>query len=114
MVSVVDVVGLLVILGVNAGAAALMTRFFRVRLNTRWGSMLYAVLLGTVVLTVLTLVLGGAGLGVNLGSPAAVMGVTVVLPLATGIVFDYFWMPAPEDVDLPERYRDGRRDRREL
>jgi hypothetical protein len=38
----------------------------------------------------------------------------VVLPLATGIVFDYFWMPAPEDVDLPERYRDGRRDRREL
>ena len=42
MVSVVDVVGLLVILGVNSAAAALGTRFFRVRLSTRWGSSMTA------------------------------------------------------------------------
>ncbi|WP_276260295.1 hypothetical protein [Haloglomus litoreum] len=115
MITIVDVVGLLVILGVNAAAAALLTRFFRVRLNTRWGAALYAVLLGTLTLTVLTIVLGGAGLGPDLGNPAAVMGLTVVLPLATGIAFDYFWMPAPDDVDLPTEYSgSSRRDRREL
>ena len=116
MVSVADVVGLLVILGVNSAVAALLTRFFRVRLKTRWGGMLYAVLLGSFALLVLTLVLGGAGLGPDLGTPAAVVGVTVVLPLSLGIAFDYFWMPAPEEVDLPEEYQEsaGRRDRREL
>jgi hypothetical protein len=115
MTSIVDVVGLLVILGVNSGAAALLTRFFRVRLDTRWGAALYAVLLGALTLTVITIVLGGAGLGPNLGNPAAVMGLTVILPLATGIAFDYFWMPAPDDVDLPTEYRErSGRDRREL
>ncbi|WP_254823372.1 hypothetical protein [Haloglomus halophilum] len=115
MISIADVVGLLVILGVNSAAAALLTRFFRVRLNTRWGAALYAVLLGTLVLTVLTIVLGGVGLGPDLGNPAAVMGLTVVLPLATGIAFDYFWMPAPDDVDLPAEYRErSSRNRREL
>jgi hypothetical protein len=116
MVSIVDVVGLLVILGVNTGTAALLTRFFRVRLHTRLGGALYAVLLGALALTVLTIVLGGVGLGPNLGNPATVIGLTVVLPLATGIAFDYFWMPAPDDVDLPAEYREreGRRDRREL
>jgi len=115
MTSIADVVGLLVILGVNSAAAALLTRFFRVRLNTRWGAALYAVLLGALVLTVLTIVLGGVGLGPDLGNPAAVMGLTVVLPLATGIAFDYFWMPAPDDVDLPAEYRErSSRNRREL
>jgi hypothetical protein len=115
MISIADVVGLLVILGVNSAAAALLTRFFRVRLNTRWGAALYAVLLGALVLTILTIVLGGVGLGPDLGNPAAVMGLTVVLPLATGIAFDYFWMPAPDDVDLPAEYRErSSRNRREL
>ena len=116
MLSIADVVGLLVILGVNSAAAAVLTRFFRVRLDTRWGSALYAVLLGAFVLTALTIVLGGAGLGPNLGNPATVVGLTVVLPLATGIAFDYFWMPAPEEVDLPAEHgdRDKRRDRRGL
>jgi len=103
MVSVVDVAGLLVILGVNSVAAALLTRLFRVRLNTGWGAVLYSVLLTPVVLLVLVLVLGGAGLGPDLGSPAAVVGITILLPLALGMAFDYFWQPAPEEVDLPDR-----------
>lgn len=103
MVSVVDVVGLLVILGVNSLAAALLTRLFRVRLNTGWGAVLYSLLLTPVVLLVFVLVLGGAGLGPDLGNPAAVVGITILLPLALGMAFDYFWQPAPEEVELPDR-----------
>jgi hypothetical protein len=102
MALVTDIVGLLVILGVNSTAAALLTRFFRVRLETRWGSVVYALTLAPLALLVLTLLLGAA-LGPNLGSPAAVVGVTVLVPLAVGISFDYFWMPAPDEVELPER-----------
>jgi hypothetical protein len=103
MATAIDLVGLLVVLGVNSAAAAVLTRFFRVRLDTRWGSVVYALTLVPLVLLVLTLVLGSV-LGPDLGSPAAVVGVTVLVPLAVGISFDYFWMPAPEEVDLPERY----------
>lgn len=104
MVSVVSLVGLLVILAINSAAAALLTRFFRVRLDTRWGSFVYALTLAPLALLVLTIVLGSV-LGPNLGSPAAVIGLTVLLPLALGITFDYFWMPAPDEVDLPDRPR---------
>lgn len=106
MVSVVDIIGLLVILLVNTAAAALLTRLFRDRLHTRWGAMLYALTITPFVLLILVLVLSGlVGLGPNLGSGAAVVGVTILLPLALGIAFDYFWMPAPEEVELPDRYR---------
>jgi len=103
MVSVVDVAGLLVILGVNSFVAALLTRLFRVRLNTGWGAVLYSVLLTPIALLVVVLLLGGAGLGPDLGSPAAVVGITILLPLALGMAFDYFWQPAPEEIDLPDR-----------
>ena len=108
MVSVVDVVGLLVIVAINAGAAALMTRFFRVRLDTDWGPVVFALTIEPVVLTLLVLVLSGVlGLGGNLGSAGLVFGITVVLPMALGVAFDYFWMPAPDDVELPTEYRAG-------
>ncbi|MFD1585815.1 hypothetical protein ACFR9U_02380 [Halorientalis brevis] len=108
MVSVADVVGLLVILGVNTTIAALATRFFRVRLNTGWGSALYTALLLPLPLVAVVLVLGGIGLGPNLGTANAVLGVTIVLPMALGIAFDFFWMPAPDEVDVPDRTRQQR------
>ncbi|MFB6169972.1 MAG: hypothetical protein ABEJ06_02390 [Haloarculaceae archaeon] len=106
MVSVVDVLGLLVILAVNVALAALMTRFFRTRLDTRWGPVVYVALLVPLALLVSTLVLGGAGLGPNLGTPALVVGTTILLPLVLGTSFDYFWMPAPDEVELPAKYQD--------
>jgi len=113
MVSVVDIVGLLVILGVNTAAVALMTRFFRVRLKTGWGSALYTLLLGPVALFVTTLFFGGfLGLGPDLGSRNAVIGLTIVLPMAVGVAFDFFWMPDPEDVNVPDTNRNRTRDRR--
>lgn len=109
MVSVVDVVGLLVIVGVNTAVAALATRFFRVRLATRWGSALYAVILTPLPLVASTLLLGGLlSLGPDLGSAYAVVGATVAVPMAVGISFDLFWMPAPDDVDVPDRTRQER------
>ncbi|WP_435197004.1 hypothetical protein [Natronomonas sp. EA1] len=106
MVTLVGAVGLLVILAVNSLVAALLTRVFRVRLETRWGSVIYAVLIIPVVLVMLTLVLSGiVGLGFDLGDPATVMGIAVLLPLALGMSFDYFWQPAPEDVELPAKYQ---------
>ncbi|MFB6179824.1 MAG: hypothetical protein ABEI77_08880 [Halorientalis sp.] len=103
MVSVADIVGLLVIVGVNSTISALATRFFRVRLNTTWGSAIYTVLLLPVPLVAVVLVLGGIGLGPDLGTANAVLGVTIVLPMALGVSFDYFWMPAPDEVDVPDR-----------
>jgi hypothetical protein len=105
-----ELVGLLVVLLVNTAAAALATRFFRVRLHTRWGSAVYVAVLVPLLLVVSTLFFaGGLGLGPNLGSTAAVVGLTVLVPLSLGVAFDYFWMPAPDEVDLPDRYEDRER-----
>lgn len=109
MVGVVDVIGLLLILFVNSALAALVTRFFRVRLHTQWGSALYVLLIIPVLLLVVTLVLSGVfGLGPNLGSPGAVVGLTIVVPLSLGVTFDYVWMPAPDDVEVPDTRDSGR------
>jgi hypothetical protein len=105
MVSVVDALGLAVILFANAAVTALLTRFFRVRLKTRWGSVAYVFFLVPPALVVVVLLLSGVfGLGPNLGSPGTVVGITVLLPLSVGVAFDYFWMPAPEEIDLPEKW----------
>ncbi|MFW5950442.1 MAG: hypothetical protein ACOCR6_03815 [archaeon] len=104
MVSVADGIGLAVIVLTNTAIAALLTRFFRVRLQTDWAGPLYAFGLGSLSLLVTTLVLAGfLTMGPNLGSPGVVVGVTILTPLALGMAIDYFWMPAPEDVTLPER-----------
>ncbi|PSQ41483.1 hypothetical protein BRD14_06320 [Halobacteriales archaeon SW_5_68_122] len=101
MVSAFEAVGLLILVGLNTFLAAVCTRMFRVRLETRWGGVLYTLLLTPVVLVVVTLLLGQA-LGPDLGSAATVVGVTVLVPLTLGIAFDYFWMPSPDEVEVPD------------
>jgi hypothetical protein len=104
MVSVADIVGLLVVVGVNAAVAALVTRFLRVRLATRWGAAIYVLVLVPAVQVLATLALTGPlGLGPDLGSSLTVLAVAVALPFALGVAFDYFWMPTPAEVELPER-----------
>lgn len=105
MVSAFDIIQLLVMMGVNAAVAALMTRFFRVRLKTSWGPVVFALLLIPVVLLILTQIMSGAGFGFDIGSARLVIGLLIVLPITLGLSFDYFWMPAPEDVDLPAKYQ---------
>ena len=101
MVSVVAVAGLIVIVLINSAVTALMTRFFRVRLSTRWGGLLYSLLLCPLALLVLGVVLSvPIGPLIDLGT-VTFMTLVVVLPLALGMTFDYIWMPSPDDVELP-------------
>jgi hypothetical protein len=102
MVSVLGALGLLLIVGVNTALAALFTRFFRVRLDTQWGPIVFTLFLTPVAMLAVVLLLGSF-LGFDLGSSAAVVGITMVVPLALGVAFDYFWMPAPDEVELPSR-----------
>lgn len=105
MVSVADGVQLFIMLLVNATAAALMTRFFRVRLNTKWGPVVFALALIPPVLVILTQAMGAIGFGFDLGSSVVVVVLLILAPFALGLTFDYFWMPAPEEVTLPDKYQ---------
>ena len=103
MVSVVGLLGLAVIVVLHTAIAAVGTRLLRVRLQSKWGPVVYAVVLLPVVLVFSTIVLSGVlGLGSNLGDPWTVVFVVVAIPLVLGVTIDYVWMPAPDEVDLPE------------
>jgi len=102
MVSVVGLAGLLVIVLLNSAVTALMTRFFRVRLNTQWGSLLYSILLCPLAMFVVFMLFGvlGFGAGLNLSNGLAV-SLAIFVPLVVGMTFDYIWMPSPDEVELP-------------
>jgi hypothetical protein len=103
MVSTVGLIGIAALVVVHTVLAALLTRLFRNRLDTGWGGAVYAAAGGAFVLFVSTLVLSGVfGLGGNLGSRYTAVLVVIAMPLLLGITFDYFWMPSPDDVELPE------------
>ncbi|WP_135536226.1 hypothetical protein [Halostella pelagica] len=109
MVSVASLVGFLVIAGLHTLIATVATRFFRVRMKTQWGSAIFALLLTPLVLVVSTLFLSGMlGLGGNLGDRNTALFVVVLLPLALGYSIDVFWLPSPEEIDLPDTTRDRR------
>ncbi|WP_254766973.1 hypothetical protein [Salinilacihabitans rarus] len=103
MASLVSAVGLLVVVGLHTLFAAVATRFFRIRLETRWGAALYAAFVIPVVLLASTLLVSGPlRLGPDLGSPELAVVVTIVLPLVLGATVDVFWMPHPDEVDVAE------------
>ncbi|ESS05612.1 MAG: hypothetical protein A07HB70_02089 [uncultured archaeon A07HB70] len=95
-----------VVLALHALVAAVMTRYFRIRLATDWGTVLYTLLFVPVVLLLLTQVFTGVlGIGPNLGSAAVALAVMVGLPLAVGVTVDVLYMRPPEAYDLPEPER---------
>ena len=100
MVSVLGLVLLGVVLVVNTLIAAVMTRFFRIRLKTRAGSVIYALLLIPVVLFDTTLLFGAVIPG-NLGV-GVLLGLWVGMPLVLGFTIDVLYVPPPEDIDLPK------------
>jgi hypothetical protein len=92
-----------VVVAVHALVAAVMTRFFRIRLATDWGAVVYTALFVPVALFVLTQVFTGVlGIGPNLGSAATVLAVLVGVPLAVGVTVDVLYVRPPEEYDLPE------------
>jgi len=99
MVSPLGIVIVLVVVAVQTAIAALLIRLFRVRLESQWGPVVFAVTVVPVVLTLTTLVLGRVG--PDLGSRGTVVFLMIGVPLALGLTIDYVWMPAPEAVELP-------------
>ncbi len=103
MATLVNLVLFAAVLALHTVLAAVMTRFFRIRMKTRWGSALYALLLIPPVLVVSTLVFSGLfGIGIDLGNSAMAVGVMVGMPLALGYTIDVLYVPAPEEYDLPD------------
>ncbi|KTG09560.1 hypothetical protein AUR64_15195 [Haloprofundus marisrubri] len=100
MVSVLGLVVLGVAFVAHTAVAAVMTRFLRLRLDTQWGMVLYAVILIPFVLLVLTLVTGQL-VPVELGQMGT-LGLLVGMPLALGFTIDVLYMPAPEEYELPD------------
>lgn len=101
--SVLTAVGFAVIVAVHTAIAAVLTRYFRVTLDTTWTRAIYAVVFVPLALVVSTIVLSGLlGLGGDLGREVALV-LSIGLPLALGLAIDLFWMLPPEEVELPER-----------
>lgn len=107
MVSVATIVGFLLLIVVHTFVAAVGIRFFRLRLATRLGAALYSLVFVPVVFLVSTLLLSGfigfGGDGVADKGTALIL--TWVLPLMLGYSIDLFWMPSPDEVEVPQRAR---------
>lgn len=103
MFSIIGLVLFGVVLVGHTIVAAVCTRFFRLRLDTEIGWVLYALLCIPVILFVSTLVVSGIlGIGPDLGSPMVVFGVMIGLPLAVGITLDLLYVAQPDEVELPD------------
>lgn len=105
MASVVDFALVVIVLAIHTVVAAVLTRFFRVHMNTRWGTVIYAAVTVPVVLTVTTLVFAGllnVGGGINVGSRAMALALFVGLPAVLGATIDVLYMTPPEEYELPE------------
>lgn len=113
MVTAPTVIGFAIIIVVNTATAAVMARFFRMRLATRLGAIIYTFLLVPVVFLMTTLLLSGfVGLG---GEGFADTGTALilawVLPFWLGYSIHIFWMPPLDELDLPERSRQNQQRR---
>ena len=100
MVTVAAVIGLAIIIATNTLLAAVMSRFFRIRLDTRWGAVLFTLFFVPVVLVGSLIVLSGVfGLGGGvLTDRNVVLTVTILMPFMLGYAIDHLWMPTPEEV----------------
>lgn len=104
MASIGAVLGLLFVVAVHTVIAAVVTRFFRIRMETVWGSAVYAVAFVPTLLVASTLVLTGAlGLGGAVGGKTTAVILVIAIPLTLGYAIDLLWMPDPETVELPEK-----------
>ncbi|QLG27820.1 hypothetical protein HUG10_09760 [Halorarum halophilum] len=90
-----------VVLAVNTLLTAVLARFFRIRLDTQWGWVVYTLVITPVVLTVTT-ILSGIVIPPLFDSAVLLLAVFVGLPLALGFTIDLLYVPPPEEYDLPE------------
>lgn len=103
MAFLLNLVLLVGLIGLHTVASAILMRFFRIRLKTRAGWLIYSLLLPPVPLFISTLVFTGPlGIGFDLGSPSVALSILIAFPMALGFTIDVLYVPAPEEYDLPE------------
>lgn len=105
MVSVLALVLTAVALAVNTLVVAVLSRFFRLRLKTQWGWVVYTLIVSPVVLVALALVEGSLIPSLFAGAAGLFLAVFVGVPLALGFTIDLLYVPPPEEYDLPETAR---------
>lgn len=98
MITIGTIVGLLVVVTLHTVVATVMTRFFRLRLDTRGGAAVFSLFLIPVALFLSLLLFGQAIPGRM--EPNTLLLVAIVLPITLGFAVDLFWMPHPEEVEL--------------
>ena len=105
MASALSIALLLALVAVHTLIAAVLTRYFRIALDTRGGAALFTVTGIPLVLVATTYVFSGAfGLGPQLGSAGAVLTLLVAVPIGLGALIDVLYVPPPESVELPESW----------
>jgi hypothetical protein len=103
MASALSIAVLLLIVAFHALVSAVLTRYFRIALDSVWGTALFVVAGIPLVLLATTLLLsGGLGLGPSLGNPLLVLVVLIAVPLALGVLVDVLYVPPPDEYELPE------------
>jgi len=105
MLALFGFVTILALVAFHTLLAGVTTRFFRLRLSTSWGSVVYTIVLTPMLLLISTLFFTGVvnvGSGVNLGTPTVVIGLFVGLPVVVGAAIDYLYVPSPEEYELPD------------
>ncbi len=105
MLALFGFVSILALVAFHTLLAGVTTRFFRLRLSTSWGSVVYTIVLTPMLLLISTLFFTGVlnlGTGVNLGTPAIVIGLFVALPVVLGAAIDYLYVPSPDEYELPD------------
>jgi hypothetical protein len=103
MASALSIAVLLLIVAFHALVSAVLTRYFRIALDSAWGTALFVVAGIPLVLLATTLLLsGGLGLGPSLGDPVLVLIVLIAVPLGLGALVDFLYMPPPDEYELPD------------
>jgi hypothetical protein len=103
MVTLGSVLLIGILVGLHVLVSAVTVRLLRVRLTTTWGPVTLALGIVPVLLILSTLVVGGVfQIGPDLGGQSVVLFVLVAVPLGLGFAVDYLWMPAPDEVELPD------------
>jgi len=105
MLALFGFVSLVALVAFHTLIAGVATRFFRLRLNTSWGSVVYTLVLTPMLLLLSMLVFTGVlnvGAGINIGSPTLLAALLIGLPVVLGAAIDYLYVPSPDDVELPD------------
>jgi hypothetical protein len=105
MPSAATIFGFLLIIVVNTVLAAVAMRFFRLRLATTWGAVVYTAVAVPVLYVATTILLSGfvgfGGTGVEDRGTALIL--VWVVPFTLALSLEFFWMPAPDEVELPDQ-----------